>query len=136
MTSKNTTVDVYTGEKVQRLEGENGVVARVVTDKRTLDADLVIFATGFAPNTALARAAGLDLEERTGAILVNEYMQTSDPDIYAGGDCVAIPNLITGKPSWRRSAPSPTGRTRHRHQRRPATMARRPPSTAPWARGA
>lgn len=91
-------VDVYTGEKVQRLEGENGVVARVVTDKRTLDADLVIFATGFAPNTALARAAGLDLEERTGAILVNEYMQTSDPDIYAGGDCVAIPNLITGKP--------------------------------------
>ena len=36
-------VDVYTGEKVQRLEGENGVVARVVTDKRTLDADLVIF---------------------------------------------------------------------------------------------
>ena len=64
-------VDVYTGEKVQRLEGENGVVARVVTDKRTLDADLVIFATGFAPNTALARAAGLDLEERTGAILVN-----------------------------------------------------------------
>ena len=91
-------VDVYTGEKVQRLEGENGVVARVVTDKRTLDADLVIFATGFAPNTALARAAGLDLEERTGAILVNEYMRTSDPDIYAGGDCVAIPNLITGKP--------------------------------------
>ena len=74
-------VNVYTGEKVQRLEGENGVVARVVTDKRTLDADLVIFATGFAPNTALARAAGLDLEERTGAILVNEYMQTSDPDI-------------------------------------------------------
>ena len=66
--------------------------------KRTLDADLVIFATGFAPNTALARAAGRDLEERTGAILVNEYMQTSDPDIYAGGDCVAIPNLITGKP--------------------------------------
>ena len=58
-------VDVYTGEKVQRLEGENGVVARVVTDKRTLDADLVIFATGFAPNTALARAAGLDLEGRT-----------------------------------------------------------------------
>lgn len=91
-------VDVYTSEKVLRLEGENGAVARVVTDKRTLDADLVIFATGFAPNTALARAAGLDLEERTGAILVNEYMQTSDPDIYAGGDCVAIPNLITGKP--------------------------------------
>ncbi|MFQ8737563.1 MAG: FAD/NAD(P)-binding oxidoreductase [Bilophila wadsworthia] len=129
-------VDVYTGEKVQRLEGENGVVARVVTDKRTLDADLVIFATGFAPNTALARAAGLDLEERTGAILVNEYMQTSDPDIYAGGDCVAIRTSSPASPSCWRSAPSPTGRAASSAPTPPATMARRPPSTAPWARGA
>ena len=107
-------VDVYTGEKVQRLEGENGVVARVVTDKRTLDADLVIFATGFAPNTALARAAGLDLEERTGAILVNA----------ARGGIVD------------ETAPSPIGRAASSAPTPPATTARRPPSTAPWARGA
>lgn len=95
---RSNNVDVYVSEKVQRLEGEDGVVKRVITDKRTLDADLVIFATGYAPNTELARAAGLELQERTGAILVNKYMQTSDPLIYAGGDCVATPNLITGKP--------------------------------------
>lgn len=91
-------VDVFTAEKVLRLEGENGAVARVVTDKRTLPATLVIFATGYAPNTLLAQEAGLDVEPRTKGILVNEFMQTSDPDIYAGGDCVAIPNLVTGKP--------------------------------------
>ena len=91
-------VDVFTSEKVLRVEGENGLARRVVTDKRTLDADLVIFATGFAPNTELARKAGLDIDPASKAILVNEFMQTSDPDIYAGGDCVATPNLITGKP--------------------------------------
>ena len=91
-------VDVYVSEGVQRLEGENGAVKRVITNKRTIETDIVIFATGYAPNTALAKAAGLELQERTGAILVNKYMQTSDPLIYAGGDCVATPNLITGKP--------------------------------------
>lgn len=91
-------VDVFTSEKVLRLEGENGVVRRVVTDRRTLEAELVLFATGFAPNVELARNAGLDMDPGSGAILVNEFMQTSDPDIYAGGDCVATPNLITGKP--------------------------------------
>ena len=92
-------VSVYTSEKVMRLEGKDGMVARAVTDKRTLDADLVIFATGFAPNSALAQAAGLDVDPVTKGILVNDHMQTSDPDIYAGGDCVAVPNLISGKPA-------------------------------------
>ena len=68
---------------------KTGLWPASLTDKRTLDADLVIFATGFAPNSAGPRRRA-DLEERTGAILVNEYMQTSDPDIYAGGDCVAF----------------------------------------------
>lgn len=89
-------VAVLTGEKVLRLEGENGRVARVVTDKRTLDAQVVIFAAGFVPNGALAREAGLEVTA-FGGIVVNEHMQTTDPDIYAGGDCVATRNLITGK---------------------------------------
>lgn len=92
-------VKVFTSEKVLELEGENGAVRRVRTDKRVLDADLVIFAVGFAPNTSLAKAAGLDVDAATGGILVNDRMQTSDPDIYAGGDCVAVTNLITGKPA-------------------------------------
>lgn len=92
-------VTVHTGEKVLRLEGEDGHVARVVTDQRTLDADIVILAAGVHPNTGLAKQAGLAMDAR-GALIVNEYMQTSDPDIYSGGDCVTIPNLITGKPGF------------------------------------
>lgn len=92
-------VTVHTGEKVLRLEGEDGHVTRVVTDQRTLDADIVILAAGVHPNTGLAKQAGLEMDAR-GALIVNEYMQTSDPDIYSGGDCVTIPNLITGKPGF------------------------------------
>lgn len=92
-------MQVFCGERVQRLEGESGRVARVVTDKRVLEADLVIMATGFAPRTELAEAAGLAVDPKTRGILVNEYLQTSDPDIYAGGDCVAVPHLVTGRPA-------------------------------------
>lgn len=87
-------VHVYTGEKVVRLEGD-GTVQRVITDKRTIDAQLVIYSAGFLPNGQLAEECGL--ETSRGAIVVNEHMQTSDPDIYAGGDCCSIKNLITGK---------------------------------------
>ena len=91
-------VSVFCGEKVQRLLGnEEGQVARVVTDKRTLDADLVVFATGFAPNTELARSMGLEVDAATGGIVVDEALRTSDPLIYAGGDCVAVKSLITGQ---------------------------------------
>jgi NADPH-dependent 2,4-dienoyl-CoA reductase/sulfur reductase-like enzyme/rhodanese-related sulfurtransferase len=83
-------------EKVLRFEGE-GKVERVVTDKRVLDADLVIVAAGVVPNVDLARAAGLEVSPRD-AIVVNERMQTSDPRIYSGGDCVEIKNQITGEP--------------------------------------
>lgn len=93
-------VSVFTSEKVQRLEGNAaGNVARVITDKRVLEADLVLFATGFAPNTALAQNAGLQVDKATGGIAVNERMETSDPAIYAGGDCVAVRHLVTGKPA-------------------------------------
>jgi len=87
-------VTVRLAERVERLEGE-GAVARVVTDKGTLDTDLVIVAVGAQPNADLARAAGLALTPH-GAIQVNERLQTSDPDIYAGGDCIENVSLITG----------------------------------------
>jgi NADPH-dependent 2,4-dienoyl-CoA reductase/sulfur reductase-like enzyme/rhodanese-related sulfurtransferase len=86
----------YLKEQVQRLEGD-GRVTRVVTDQRTLAADLVIMAVGVIPNSDLARDAGLQVSP-AGAIVVNPQMQTSDPDIYAGGDCVEIMDLVTGKP--------------------------------------
>ncbi|MDP3431149.1 MAG: FAD-dependent oxidoreductase, partial [Desulfomicrobium sp.] len=89
-------VTVHTSEMVQAIEGEDGKVARVVTNKRTLNADLVILAVGVIPNDTLAREAGLLCSDR-GGIIVSKTMQTSDPDIYAGGDCVVIENLVTGK---------------------------------------
>ena len=92
-------VNLLTGEKVLRFEGEQGKVTRVVTDKRIIPAELVVLATGARPNTSLAAAAGLELTER-GWMVVDEYLRTSDLDIYAGGDCVALRNQITGKPFW------------------------------------
>ncbi|ABO49589.1 FAD-dependent pyridine nucleotide-disulfide oxidoreductase [Desulforamulus reducens MI-1] len=84
------------GEKVLKLEGEDGRVSKVITDKGSIDADAVILAVGVRPNVKLAQDAGLTIGE-TGAIAVNEYMETSDPDIYALGDCAENTNLLTGK---------------------------------------
>ncbi len=92
------------GEQVRSFEGNaEGRVARVVTDNAApgsdLDADLVIVAIGVKPNSGLASAAGLGVSQR-GAILVDEHLRTSDPDIYAGGDCVELKHLITGGPAY------------------------------------
>ena len=80
-------VTVATSARVERIEGdENGMVRRVVTTKGTFDAELVLMSVGIRPNVELARQAGL-LIGPSGGIHVNEYMQTSDPNIYAAGDC-------------------------------------------------
>ncbi|MDL2209499.1 FAD-dependent oxidoreductase [Desulfovibrio sp. OttesenSCG-928-O18] len=92
-------ITVYTDEKVVRFEGENGRVSKVVTDKREIPAELVILSAGVHPNTDIAKEAGLAVTEK-GLLVVDEHMRTSDPDIYAGGDCVTIPNQVTGKPGW------------------------------------
>ncbi len=68
----------------------------VVTDQTVLPADLVITAVGAVPNTELARQAGL-LVSPTGGLVVNRRLQTSDPHIYAGGDCIDNHHLVTGK---------------------------------------
>lgn len=91
-------ITFYLGESVEAIEGD-GAVERVRTNKRVLEADLVISAVGIAPNGDLAREAGLDVAPG-GFIVVNDRMQTSDPDIFAGGDCVQVPHLITGKPGY------------------------------------
>lgn len=86
-------------EKVLKLEGEEGRVTRVITDKQTIEADLVIASIGFMPNSAIAKEAGLECIGN-GAIKVDEYMRTSDSSIYAGGDCCSIKNLITQKDGY------------------------------------
>jgi NADPH-dependent 2,4-dienoyl-CoA reductase/sulfur reductase-like enzyme/rhodanese-related sulfurtransferase len=91
-------VKVLTETKVTEIEGETGV-SGVVTDQGRIPADMVIMAIGVRPNVALAQEAGLEIGE-TRAIKVDRHMRTSDPDIYAAGDCVESVNLVTGKPCY------------------------------------
>ena len=80
-------VNVVTSAKVEHIEGDgDGKVTRVVTSHGTLDADLVLLSVGIRPNVELAKKAGLIIGP-SGGVYVNEYMQTSDPNIYAAGDC-------------------------------------------------
>ncbi|MDU5561636.1 MAG: FAD-dependent oxidoreductase [Streptococcus parasanguinis] len=75
------------GQTVQAVEGD-GKVERLVTDKETFDVDMVILAVGFRPNTELLKDK-VDMLPN-GAIEVNEYMQTSNPDIFAAGDSAVV----------------------------------------------
>ena len=81
-------VKVATGEKVVRFEGEDGKVSKVVTDKNTYEADLVVLCIGFKPNTALIQGQLETLPN--GAIIIDEYMRTSDKDVFAAGDCCVV----------------------------------------------
>ncbi len=105
-------VGLFTGQRVMRLEGNSdGYVDHVVTDKQTLEADIVLLALGYRPNSALARSAGLEIGAM-GGVSVNEYMQTSDPDIFAGGDCVENTHRVTGAKLL-----APMGSTANKHGR-------------------
>ena len=105
-------VHVFTGQHVVAMEDDDkGRVSRVVTEKETIDADVVLLALGYRPNAQLAADAGLDIGP-TGAIAVNEFLQTSDPGIYAGGDCVENVHLVTGKKVF-----APMGSTANKHGR-------------------
>ncbi len=89
--------NVITDVKLAGFIGENGKLTAVRLENGTeLPCELAVLAIGVAPNTDLAMAAGLEIGE-TGGIMVDEYMQTSDPDIYAVGDCVELVHRITGK---------------------------------------
>jgi NADPH-dependent 2,4-dienoyl-CoA reductase/sulfur reductase-like enzyme/rhodanese-related sulfurtransferase len=68
----------------------------VRTSRKTVEADLVIIAAGVRPNTSLASNAGIAVG-MSGGISVDRRMRTSDPDIYAGGDCVELRNLVSGE---------------------------------------
>lgn len=89
-------IEVMTGTRVLKLEGDGeGNVAGVETDRGRLAADLVLLSIGIRPNVALARSAGL-LLGHSGGILVNDFLQTSDPVIFAAGDCTEKRHLLQG----------------------------------------
>lgn len=105
-------INVLCSERVNSLQGkEDNSVSSVITDKRSIESQLVLLAVGTRPNVQLARDSGLDIGSR-GGISVNEQLQTSDPDIYAGGDCVENLHRITG-----RKVLVPLGSTANKHGR-------------------
>ena len=97
-------VNLRLGERLEAFEG-NDRVKRVVTDKDQYDADIVIVATGIKPNVELAMQLGIELGE-SGAIKVNDKMETSVENVFSAGDVAEVKHLITGKNVWIPLAPS------------------------------
>ncbi len=94
---KSKNANVITGNGLAAFLGEDGKLTAVKLSNGTeLPCELAVVAIGVRPNVNLAAEAGLEIGQ-TGGITVDKYMRTSDPDIYAVGDCVEVTNLITGK---------------------------------------
>ena len=106
-------VEIVKGSPVAKIldDGKGNAVGVETADGRVVDADMVILAIGVRPNTELAVEAGLEIGP-TRAIAVNEYLQTSDLDIYAGGDCVECTHILTGEKVF-----APLGSTANKHGR-------------------
>ncbi|TCG10748.1 FAD-dependent oxidoreductase [Mycoplasma todarodis] len=90
-------VELRMGETVKEFKGSENIEF-VVTEKGEYKADLVILSIGFKPLTKLVEGQ-LELEQRSKSILVNEFQQTSNPDIYAIGDSASLMHNSTGKHS-------------------------------------
>ncbi len=104
-------VELHMGDGVAKFEGdEKGFVTKVVTEKSSIEADLVILAIGIRPNIGLAKEAGLEIGKF--GIKVDAHMRTSDPNIYAGGDCVESQCLVTGRTTY-----APMGSVANKHGR-------------------
>ncbi len=89
-------IELYLSAKVERFEDKTDHTVVYLHNGKRLQADIVILAIGVRPETTLARAAGLEIGA-TGGIRVNEYLQTTDPAIFAVGDATEVTQTISGK---------------------------------------
>ena len=89
-------VKLALGHTVEGFEEKDGGVDVLLKDAQPLHADMVVLAIGVSPDTALAKAAGLELGIKD-SILVNDRMETSVPDIYAVGDAVQVKHFVSGQ---------------------------------------
>lgn len=87
-------VDLRTGVQIGHFEGDAAVEAVVLADGTRIAADFVVVGIGQLPNGELADAAGIAVDN---GIVVDEFCRTSDPDIYAVGDCASHPNKMYGR---------------------------------------
>ncbi|MEL7649936.1 MAG: FAD-dependent oxidoreductase [Sedimentibacter sp.] len=86
-------VDLILGDGVSKFKSESKVVTITLASGKTLSADMVILSIGVRPNGQLAKDAGLETNQR-GGIVVDRYLKTSDPDIYALGDVIEVDEYI------------------------------------------
>ena len=91
MVSNN--VELILGDGVSKFNSEDGLVQITLASGRTLSADMVVLSIGVRPNGQLAKDAGLDVNQR-GGIIVDKYLKTSDPNIYAIGDVIEVEEYI------------------------------------------
>jgi len=85
-------VEVCLEHDVQRLEGDDdGNVERVITNHGEYPTDLVVVAIGVVPNTAWLKGSGVELDERSGGILVDQRLETNVEGVFAAGDCASVP---------------------------------------------
>ncbi|MDD4679182.1 MAG: FAD-dependent oxidoreductase [Tissierellia bacterium] len=86
-------VDLILGDGVSKFNNENDKVIITLASGRTLAADMVILSIGVRPNGQLAKDSGLEINQR-GGIVVDKYLKTSDPNIYALGDVIEVEEYI------------------------------------------
>ena len=98
-------VELHLSTASSGIEQKQGKLAVLLGDGGEIAADMVIVSVGVRPNSELAEHAGLTLG-KSGAIRVDAGMRTSDPDIYAAGDCVEHEHIVLGEPVWIPLAPS------------------------------
>jgi len=89
-------IKIALGDGVKGFESRGGQIAVLTKSGAHHVGDIVIFAIGIRPETALAKAAGLELGGR-GGIRVDEQMRTNDPHIWAVGDAVEVKDVVTGE---------------------------------------
>jgi NADPH-dependent 2,4-dienoyl-CoA reductase/sulfur reductase-like enzyme/peroxiredoxin family protein/rhodanese-related sulfurtransferase/TusA-related sulfurtransferase len=92
-------IDLILGNGLAAISETGKTLEVTLSNGQKIPADIVIMAVGVKPETKLAVEAGLVIGV-TGAIQVNQKMQTSNPDIYAVGDAVEIQEIVSGKPGW------------------------------------
>ncbi len=86
-------VNLILGDGVSKFKNENGIVTITLASGRILSADMVILSIGVRPNSQLAKEAGIELNQR-GGVVVDKYLKTSDPNIYALGDVIEVEEFI------------------------------------------
>lgn len=94
---KSRGVEIISGVSVKEVYGNGKVEGVLLENGDKYEADAVVLALGYTPNSKLGKESGLAVSE-TGFIKVDEYMRTDDTDVFAIGDCAEKRNFITRKP--------------------------------------